>query len=616
MSSTQPPAPLGDELPDNILQTYYKLTGQRLQDSPGALSNTVRAANYIRLSKEGETVHSLDTQPDLSQKYIDGHGWQLVGTYADPDHTGRNSKRPELQRLLRDIKAGRMDVVVIHRLDRLYRNLEALLKFIRLLKRCRVRLVSVSENIDLDNDWGYLTIYVLGGLAEYYVRNLSRRTNEGKLTRVSKGLLNGNSRFGYCNGLCSECTDPNGGGPEAGSYCPRAGEANLGKGDVPVPHPIESIAVRLAFEWYAEGSVSDLDIATRFNDYDYTLPDGSTVHFRTKGGLGRSQPGPFSKDNVRDILTNVVYAGIAAHYPSRPLSWDDDDPPAMPDFSRLTPNRRVADFIKQGQHHPIVSWSMFEQCQIIRQRKGKNPNSNKRPARVYPLSGIAKCWHCSQQEHKDVSLRGIASNGDMRYYRCATIIDFHKRRSLERQAQDIPLPEQVKRATRNNPTNTTGCTTQSLRAERLEEQLDTIVQRLQIPAGWHERILAYYLSDDGMLEYERQRYNLVQSIKQSAFLLKSGVISQAEFIQDQARFTQRLSRLKPSANGETAMLDEWLDDFPALWQQMTMEQHKGLLQVMFTGAYFDGAQLVKVTANAPFGELLGLEDGKVGCERE
>jgi len=116
----------------------------------------------------------------------------------------------------------------------------------------------------------------------------------------------------------------------------------------------------------------------------------------------------------------------------------------------------------------------------------------------------------------------------MRYYRCGTIIDFHKQRSLARQLEDSDLTGRVKRATRANPTNTTGCTIQALRAKVLEEQIDTIVQGLRIPSEWRERILAYYLSDDGMVEYERQRYNLVQSIRNSTFLLKSGSISQSE----------------------------------------------------------------------------------------
>jgi hypothetical protein len=55
---------------------------------------------------------------------------------------------------------------------------------------------------------------------------------------------------------------------------------------------------------------------------------------------------------------------------------------------------------------------------------------------------------------------------------------------------------------------------------------------------------------------------------------------------------------------------ELLNDFAALWKQFSPEQHKGLLQVMFAGAYFEGKRLIKVTANAPFDELLNLpKDG-------
>ena len=74
---------------------------------------------------------------------------------------------------------------------------------------------------------------------------------EGKRTRLKKGLVNGAYHYGYCNGRCTQCTDPNGPG-----YCPRHGQADLGNGYVIVPHPLESIAVRLIFEWYATGELA------------------------------------------------------------------------------------------------------------------------------------------------------------------------------------------------------------------------------------------------------------------------------------------------------------------------------------------------------------------------
>ena len=87
------------------------------------------------------------------------------------------------------------------------------------------------------------------------------------------------------------------------------------------------------------------------------MPGGSTVHFRAKGTPGRYQPGKFTRDNIRDVLTNVVYTGVAAHYPSRPLSWDDEDIPnaRVTDLSKISRNRRVPDYLQKGQHPPLVA---------------------------------------------------------------------------------------------------------------------------------------------------------------------------------------------------------------------------------------------------------------------
>ena len=91
--------------------------------------------------------------------------------------------------------------------------------------------------------------------------------------------------------------------------------------------------------------------------------------------------------------------------------------------------------------------------------------------------------------------------------RAVTIIDYHTRRRRARQVKDGELPTSVTRATRTQPDGAIGCATYSVRAETAEGQVDTSVQRLKIPDEWRERIAAYYPSDEGMLEYERQRHN-------------------------------------------------------------------------------------------------------------
>jgi DNA invertase Pin-like site-specific DNA recombinase len=226
-------------------------------------------AFYGRLSKVEEDQHqySLDIQPDAAEKYAKEHGWEIAGIYLDPDKTGRNSKRKELQHLLRDIKSRKVDVVVIHRLDRLYRNLASLIHFVDLLEHYHVRLISLTENIDTETAWGRLVLYVLGTIAEFYVRSVSERVREAKKARFRSGLPNGLLRYGFCNGLCSNCTDPNGPG-----YCPFVGGPDRGKGRVQVPHPIEQHARRLMEHLYAK-LWSDTDIAEYLNTHEFLIDD-------------------------------------------------------------------------------------------------------------------------------------------------------------------------------------------------------------------------------------------------------------------------------------------------------------------------------------------------------
>ena len=83
---------------------------------------------------------------------------------------------------------------------------------VKLLNEYGVALVSVSERVGFDTPWGRLVLNVLGALAEYYLVALSADTSKGKHGRAWLGLANGAFRLGVCNGLCSECTDPNGRG--------------------------------------------------------------------------------------------------------------------------------------------------------------------------------------------------------------------------------------------------------------------------------------------------------------------------------------------------------------------------------------------------------------------
>ena len=98
---------------------------------------------YTRVSQvdQNHKQYSLEIQPDEVAGYAKSKGLTISKTYCDPDYSGKNSDRPALKELINDIIAGRVDCIIVHRLDRLYRNLESLLAFMRFLEAHNVQLI-------------------------------------------------------------------------------------------------------------------------------------------------------------------------------------------------------------------------------------------------------------------------------------------------------------------------------------------------------------------------------------------------------------------------------------------------------------------------------------------
>ncbi|HNT25831.1 MAG TPA: recombinase family protein [Anaerolineales bacterium] len=576
-----------------------------------------RAIVYSRVSviDPHARSYSMEYQPDRSEEYARAKGWRIVAQYEDPDRTGRNSRRPGLQALIRDVKAGRVSIVVVHRLDRLYRNLESLLRFLRFLKKHRVRLVSVTEQIDTDSWWGRLVLYVLGALAEMYVWQTSVRVREVKVEMARRGLHNGISPYGYCNGLCSTCTNRNG-----ADYCSLFGQPDRPesrRGRIPVPHPVDQYAVKLIHALYSQG-FSDKDIAEYLNTHRFFLPDGLQVKFRTKGQRNSRPERTFSRDSIREIVTNPFYAGLIARHTVKPLDMDDEQLPGITgaaDRTRIAPRRnpngskRAIIELNPGQHQALISVTLWQSNQQIRARKFKTPVNQGNPTHEYLLTGIGHCWECHAWDGRKAGLRGATGSGDRTYYRCATLHDQYKVRQKRspKEAAETLLAVGITTGPESLDSQLRERHKANLRSAVLEEQVNQLVENLVIPEEWYEGILAYYLSEDGMSEFEMQSYNMRQELARQRALFRQGHITQAEYEDAYLRINRHLQQFKPSVQPKAREVLPLLKDFPAMWRQMTIAEKRALLQTMFTGLYFDAAgQLRKVSANSPFDRLLGL----------
>ena len=248
-----------------------------------------RAVGYRRVSMPDQVNgFSLDAQETNITKYIETRNWQLINIYVDAGISAKKgSKRPALEKLLLDAKAGKFDVVVVDKIDRFYRHLGGLLATLDDLNSHGVAFASVQEQLDFTTPWGKLMLTVLGTLAEIYLDNLRQETRKGKLQRARQGLWVGELPFGYCKGFCSRCTNPNG-----KDYCPEYGKPDKTDGKIIMPHPVESLVVKKVFDWYCQGDTSHRSIADELNRTIITLPDGSTLPAVKEGSLGKQSHVP------------------------------------------------------------------------------------------------------------------------------------------------------------------------------------------------------------------------------------------------------------------------------------------------------------------------------------
>src|SRR3954471_14188312 len=168
-------------------------------------SKQVRCAIYTRVSTDQgleQDFNSLDAQYDASQAYIRSQahaGWTLVRSkYDDAGFSGGNTDRPGLQRLLEDLRAGKVDIIVVYKVDRLTRSLADFAKLVELFDRHGVSFVSVTQQFNTTTSMGRLTLNVLLSFAQFEREVTSERIRDKIAASKRKGLwVGGVAPLGY-----------------------------------------------------------------------------------------------------------------------------------------------------------------------------------------------------------------------------------------------------------------------------------------------------------------------------------------------------------------------------------------------------------------------------------
>src|SRR5467141_2528043 len=165
----------------------------------------VRCAIYTRVSTEhglDQEFNSLDAQYNGASAYIKSQahaGWTLIRSrYDDGGYSGGSTDRPNLQRLLDDIRSRKIDVIVVYKVDRLTRSLADFAKLVELFDAHVVSFVSVTQQFNTTTSMGRLTLNVLLSFAQFEREVTSERIRDKIAASKRKGLwVGGNLPLGY-----------------------------------------------------------------------------------------------------------------------------------------------------------------------------------------------------------------------------------------------------------------------------------------------------------------------------------------------------------------------------------------------------------------------------------
>ncbi len=244
-----------------------------------------RCAIYTRKScEEGleQEFNSLDAQRLSAENYIlsQAHeGWVLVNEhYDDGGYSGGNLDRPALKRLFNDIKAGKIDCIIVYKIDRLTRSLSDFSQIIKILDDHNVSFVAVTQSFNTANSMGRLMLNVLLSFAQYERELTSERIRDKFAASCQKGMwMGGSIPIGY------DLKDRR--------LLINENEAKI---------------IRILFNTFIDNcSVTE------------TFRELNDLGFKTKtwvSSSGKIRKGNrFNKSSVRNILTNELYIGKINH---------------------------------------------------------------------------------------------------------------------------------------------------------------------------------------------------------------------------------------------------------------------------------------------------------------
>jgi len=323
----------------------------------------IRCAIYTRKSTEENLsleFNSLDAQRESGEAYIQSQapeGWIcLPDDYSDGGFSGGNMERPALKRLLADIEAGRVDCVVVYKVDRLSRSLIDFAKIIETFNRHGVTFVSVTQQFNTATSAGRLMLNLLFTFAQFEREIVSERTRDKIAAARRKGKWSGGAPLlGF--DIVTERT-----------------------GSRLVTNLAEAEEVRRAYALYLEkGSL--IPTVQALAAEGITTKKWITKEGKPRGGV------PIDKTRLHMLLCNVIYLGKIRHHEE----------------------------VYEGEHQAIIDERTWKKVQAQLQQNAVTGGAKCRNLYGATLRGLLYCGSCKTKMTHHYTLK---RNVRYRYYVC------------------------------------------------------------------------------------------------------------------------------------------------------------------------------------------------------
>ncbi len=295
------------------------------------------------LKADSEEGYSIPAQRDACVKYIKEKGWKLIDEYLDRGESARSARRPQLQEMLgRIAKQKDVQVVIVHKIDRLARNMEDHVAIKAILTKAGCSLVSVVENFE-DNASGHLVEGIHALMAEFYSANLGAETKKGMVQKTKQGGWAGMAPLGYLN-----------------IQTPMNGRLlrSIEVDEERAPF------VKQLFDLYATGDFSLHELEEKL----YKLG------FRSKG-TAKQLPGKVHKSRLASMVQNPFYIGT--------IRWNGIE--------------------TKGIHQPLISKDLWDRVQEV--VKVRNVAGERRRKHPHYLRGTVYCGECGSRMSSDIKTK-------------------------------------------------------------------------------------------------------------------------------------------------------------------------------------------------------------------